>query len=159
MRSLQLRPLCNEHLDGLKFVSRIRQGISKISNDRLRDYILWYWSNHIRPHFFQEEKILMPLIPAEHPLSVKMKDDHSYIRELILCIDIDADNFTIKTFCDLLGAHIHFEEVSVYPYLEQHLTENELNRVHEELEKHPVKDKSWIDLFWEMNDNRKNVLN
>jgi len=56
-RSPQLAPLSREHHDGLMFVWNLRQGLKNgTSNDELRKYILWFWTNHIKPHFFQEGK-------------------------------------------------------------------------------------------------------
>lgn len=159
MRSPQLRPLCKEHLDGIDFVRRIRYGMEKTSLTRLREYILWYWSNHIRQHLFQEEKILLPYFSPENPLSVKIKDDHSYIRELILAIDLEADMHTMKVLCDMIIAHIHFEEVKVYPYLEKHLTEKELNNIFQCLESNPVPGNDWNDSSWDVNDIRGNLFN
>jgi hemerythrin-like domain-containing protein len=147
-RSLQLTPLSREHKDGMLFVSRIRQALAKTSIERLRNYTLWYWKNHIRPHFFQEEKILLPYMPAAHALAVKLKDDHAYIRDLILSLDQEAEQQSFRALCDLIDAHIRFEEQQVFGYLEQHLTEEELNSIYVQLEGHPVAAEEWSDPFW-----------
>src|SRR5688572_25988917 len=84
IRSYQLKPLSQEHRDGMLYINRLREGLGRISIERLNQYTRWYWKNHIRPHFFQEERILLPFMPADHPLSVKLLDDHAYIRHLIL---------------------------------------------------------------------------
>ena len=55
-RSRQLAPLSREHEDGMLFITRIREGLGKYSIERLSHYTRWYWKNHIRPHFFHEEK-------------------------------------------------------------------------------------------------------
>jgi hemerythrin-like domain-containing protein len=147
-RSSQLTPLSKEHRDGMLFVTRIRQALDRVSIERLRNYTLWYWKNHIRPHFYQEERILLPYIPADHTLAVKLKDDHAYIRDLILSLDLEADKQSFKSLCDLLDAHIRFEEQHVFGYLEQQLTEIELDTIHGQLEQHPVIAEEWKDVFW-----------
>ena len=60
IRSYQLKPLSQEHRDGMLYINRLREGLGRISIERLNQYTRWYWKNHIRPHFFQEERILLP---------------------------------------------------------------------------------------------------
>jgi hemerythrin-like domain-containing protein len=147
-RSSQLTPLSAEHREGMLFLNRIREALDQVSIERLRSYTLWYWKNHIKPHFYQEEKILLPYMPADHPLALKLQDDHAYIRDLILSLDQDADKQSFRSLCDLLDSHIRFEEREVFSYLEQNLSENQLNTIHTQLETHPVTAEEWKDLFW-----------
>ena len=147
-RSRQLAPLSREHEDGMLFISRIREGIGKYSIERLRRYTGWYWKNHIRPHFFHEEKILLPYMPADHPWAKKLKEDHAYIRDLVLSLDQDAHTQAFKSLCDLIDTHIRFEEEQLFTYLEQNLTEEELDEIYTELEKKPVDAEEWSDTFW-----------
>jgi len=147
-RIRQLTPLSREHEDGMEFVKRIQDADSNISIDRLRDYTCWYWKNHIRPHFYQEERILLPYLPVDHPLAKKLKEDHADIRDLILALDFEAEKVSFEELCDLLVKHIAFEEKRVFPYLEHHLSETELNSIHKELQEHPVHTDEWKDVFW-----------
>jgi hemerythrin-like domain-containing protein len=149
-RSSQLQPLSREHHDGLLFVWKIRQGLeNRINTERLKEYAGWYWRHHIKPHFFQEEKVLIPLMPAEHPLSAQLKKEHDYIRELILNIDNEADRHDFIRLANLLEMHIRFEEREFFQYLEQHLTEAQLSDIFEKLEQHPVScNEEWKDEFW-----------
>lgn len=145
-----LKPLSAEHKDGLLFVSRIRVGLSKhVPLPKLREYTLWYWSNHIRPHFFQEEKILMPWMPAGHSLINRVKDEHHYIRELILAIDEEVETRTLALLCDLIEDHIHFEEEEVFPYLDEKLDKDLIVKIDEMINKHPLQLEEWKDKFWE----------
>ena len=67
-RSPELAPLSKEHHNALLFVWKIRQGLKNdTSINKLRSYTIWYWKEHTKPHFFQEEKILLPYMPADHP--------------------------------------------------------------------------------------------
>ena len=149
-RSQQLAPLSREHHDGLLFAWKIRQGIeNNTSLDIMRKYALWFWKNHIKPHFFQEEKILIPYMPAGHPMAIKLLEDHDHIRELILGLDDEADKRTLAILSDLLNAHIRFEERELFVYLEQMLTPEQLDMVFTQLEKHPVHcEQEWKDEFW-----------
>ena len=147
-RTPQLVPLSKEHQDGMNFLNRLREGIDKVSITRLCNYTRWFWKNHIRPHFFQEEKILLPYMPSDHPLAIKLKEDHAYIRDLILSLDHEAEPQSFKALCDLLDTHIRFEEQELFSYLEDTLTVEELNMIHEQLEVHPVVAEEWEDVFW-----------
>lgn len=149
-RSEQLAPLSREHHDGLLFAWKIKQGLeNKTSNDQLRNYTMWYWRNHIKPHFYQEEKILLPYMPLDHPMSLQLKEEHDHIRELVLEIDKHADTHALQILCDLLNKHIRFEERELFIYLEELLTKEQLDTVFVELEKHPVNcDSEWTEEFW-----------
>lgn len=149
-RSIQLQPLSREHHDGLLFVWKLRQGTSNHTDtDRLQDYTSWYWKNHIKAHFFQEEKVLLPYMPESHPFVLQLKKDHGYIREMMLTIDQDADKFDFIRLADLIERHIRFEERELFAYLEEHLEANQLAAIHEQLGKHPVAcHTEWKDEFW-----------
>ncbi len=148
-RSEQLAPLSREHHDGLLYAWKIRQGLQNgASVNTMREYSIWFWKHHIKPHFYQEEKILIPYMPADHPLAQQLKSEHAHIRELILSLDQEADKRTFTILCDLLDAHIRFEERQLFNYLEQTLTPEQLDSIHSNLEDHPVSEEEWKDEFW-----------
>jgi iron-sulfur cluster repair protein YtfE (RIC family) len=145
-----LSPLSKEHVDGLNFASRIRKGLHlHVKLERLREYTLWYWTEHIRPHFFQEEKMLMPWLPAGHALLTRVKDEHHYIRELVLAIDEEAENRTLALLADLIEDHIEFEENILFPYLAGILDQDLVDKIGQMIDKHPLKQIEWKDRFWE----------
>lgn len=147
---MQLAPLSREHHDGLLFAWKIKQGIEKKAPlDVMRKYTLWYWKHHIKPHFFQEEKILLPNMPAGHPLAVRMLEEHDQIRELILGLDDVADMRSLVILTDLLNLHIRFEERELFAYLEKELKPEQLDVIYKQLEKNPVHfEEEWKDEFW-----------
>ena len=148
-RCIQLQPLSHEHACGAAFIGRVRNGIDKIADERLRKYVLWYWKNHIRPHFFQEEKILLPYMDAGNMLSVKLKEDHACIRQLVLSLDQHADRQSFIMLCDLIDEHVRFEEKELFTWLEAHLEEDILNAINRQLLAHPVETSEWSDCFWQ----------
>ncbi|HEX7844857.1 MAG TPA: hypothetical protein VF476_03590 [Chitinophagaceae bacterium] len=148
-RSKQLAPLSREHHDGLLFAWKIRQGLNNNSPiEKLRTYTLWFWQHHIKPHFFQEEKILIPFLPVGHPLALQLQNEHAQIRELILHLDKDADKESFTILSDLLDKHIRFEERQLFNYLEEILSPEQLNEIYPQLEAHPVSCEEWKDEFW-----------
>jgi len=148
-RSKELAPLSREHHDGLLYVWKIREGLKKdVSLSKLKEYSVWYWKQHIKPHFFQEEKILLPHMPANHELATRLRKEHENIRELILNLDQEADKTTFIQLCDLINDHIRFEERQVFPFLEETLPTEELSTIFLELEQHPLSCEEWKDEFW-----------
>lgn len=149
VRSMELQALSREHSDGLLFIDKIRQGLyDHISLDKLQQYVRWFWKNHIRPHFFQEEKILLSYMPADHPLVKKLKDDHAEIRELMISIDRDLERYDLIGLANCIEQHIRWEEEEFFQYLESNLSAAELKNIYEELNNHPVScEVEWSDGF------------
>ena len=149
-RSPQLAPLSREHHDGLLFAWKIKQGIAnRTSAETMAACAKWYWRNHIKPHFFQEEKILMPYMPAGHPMATQLKEDHDHIRELVLELDEEVDTRHLQLLADLVTAHIRFEERQLFNYLETLLQPDQLAAVQTALEAHPLEEEtSWTNEFW-----------
>lgn len=149
-RFRQLVPLSKEHEDGMIFINRIRAGLDKkVAVDRLGRYICWYWKNHIRPHFFLEERILLPYIPASNFFGKRLQEEHDEITELIIAIDDDPQKESMNSFCKLIEAHIQFEEEHLYSYLERQLGKNQLDAIYRVLMNHPVNNEAWHDEYWE----------
>lgn len=93
--------------------------------------------------------MLVPFMPAGHPMAVQLKKEHDYIRELILNIDHEPDRHDFIRLANLVETHIRFEERELFQYLEQHLSEQELTDIYEKLEQHPVFcNEEWKDEFW-----------
>jgi hemerythrin-like domain-containing protein len=148
-RSKELAPLSREHHNGLLFVWKIREGLKlNVSVSKLRSYAIWFWHQRVKPHFFQEEKILLPFMPADHPMALRLKKEHECIREFILSIDHEAEAETFIQLADLVDEHIRFEERELYPYLEQTLSADQLHTIFIELEEHPISCEEWTDEFW-----------
>jgi hemerythrin-like domain-containing protein len=150
-RSKQLAPLSREHHDGLLFAWKIKQGIANNATvEQMRKFALWYWQQHIKPHFFQEEKILLPYLPADNPMRLRLKDEHDHIRELVIGLDdeTEAHKRHLIILSDLVNQHIRFEERELFPFIEQLLTPEQLDKVFTELEAHPLTCDEWADEFW-----------
>jgi hemerythrin-like domain-containing protein len=148
-RSPQLAPLSREHHEGLLLVWKIYQGLkNNIDPERIRKYVLWYWQSHIKPHFYQEEKILLPYLPPNQELARRLKTEHEQIREMILSLDQEGEKSILPALAKFLDDHIRFEERELFGYLEQILSKDQLDVISVELEEHPVLDSEWQDEFW-----------
>jgi hemerythrin-like domain-containing protein len=148
-RSKELSPLSHEHHDGLLFVWKLRQGSkNNIALGRLKSFVIFYWQQHIKPHFYHEEQVLSKHIPADNPLIKRMQDEHALIRELILSLgdDVSAENFSI--LADVIYKHIRFEERELFEWAETNLSKEQLEEIYKELEEHPLCGSDWKDEFW-----------
>jgi hemerythrin-like domain-containing protein len=148
-RSKQLAPLSREHHDGLLFAWKLRQGLD---NDTpmatLRNYCHWYWKYHISMHFHQEEDILLKFLPSDNMMAIQLKEEHNNIRELVLSISHQPDTISVGMLADFICRHIRFEERTLFTYLEKILSEEQLNKINEQLENEPICSTEWKDDFW-----------
>ena len=153
-RSKELAPLSREHHDGLLFVWKIRQGLANNTPiETLVNYTRWFWSNHIKPHFKDEEKVLVKFLPPDNPLVQQMIKEHAQIRDLVISLDKEPDTNSLQLLAEFLNNHIRFEERQLFVYAEQVLTPEQLNEIFNQLpdELHcdtdPI-DIGWKDDFW-----------
>jgi hemerythrin-like domain-containing protein len=155
-RSEQLAPLSREHHDGLLFVWKLRQGLKNDTPiETLRNYCNWYWKNNIRAHFYQEEKILLPYLPSEDKLALRLLKEHNDIRDLLLAVDDDPDKLIIDLLASFVEGHIRFEERVLFPHLENLLTVQQLDSISTEIADKDICHSDWKDEFW----TRKNIDN
>ena len=148
-RSKELSPLSHEHHDGLLFVWKLREGLkNNIAPARLKDFTIFYWQQHIKPHFYQEEHVLSKFIPKDNPLLKQMQEEHALIRELILSLGDDASIETFTSLADVIYKHIRFEERQLFEWVEENLNKEQLQEIYNELEEHPLCGSDWKDEFW-----------
>lgn len=147
-RSAQLAALSREHHDSLLFCWKIRQGLGNGTDTvMLRNYILWYWRHYMKAHFLQEEKVLLPYI-ADQTLALQLQKEHDDIKELIIVLDNDPDSNLFSILALFVSNHIRFEERYVFGYLENILSEDQLNTIAEKLTVTSHSGKEWAYPFW-----------
>ena len=148
-RSEQLAPLSREHHDGLLFAWKLRQGLNNnTAIETLRSFCHWYWKQHIKNHFHEEEDILLTFLPTDNKLATQLREEHDNIRELILSIDHKPDTITIGLLADFITRHIRFEERILFDYLEKNLSQTQLDQIHSQLDNAPNNPNEWKDEFW-----------
>jgi hemerythrin-like domain-containing protein len=156
-RSEQLAPLSREHHDGLLFAWKLRQGLNNnTAIETLRNYCHWFWKQHIKKHFHDEEDILLMFIPSDNKLAIQLREEHDNIRELILSIDHKPDTITIGLLADFISRHIRFEERILFNYLERNLSQRQLDHIHSQLEIVPISSDEWKEEFWLKKDTSQN---
>lgn len=153
-RSKELAPLSREHHDGLLFVWKIKQGLTNNTPlETLCNYTRWFWTNHIKPHFRDEEKVLVKFLAIDNPLVQQMFKEHAQIRDMIVQLDKEPDRSTFELLADVVNDHIRFEERELFAYAEKTLTPEQLDEIYKELphDSHCETDPAatgWKDEFW-----------
>lgn len=137
-RTKYLEPLSHDHHHGLRAVAFLRRELADGTSHRaLADYILDLWRDELERHFRDEERLLLPLMttPETERLATRMLAEHREIKGLIDAIDGDETSRAelLKTFPELLAAHIRFEERELFPKLEAEIPEKDLRKVAEAL--------------------------
>jgi hemerythrin-like domain-containing protein len=148
-RSKELAPLSREHHDGLLFAWKIKQGLANgTSIETLCYYTRWFWSNHIKPHFKDEEKVLVKFLPEDNPLVKQMFKEHAQIRDLIISLDRDPEPNSLQLLAEFINNHIRFEERELFVYAEEVLTAEQLQEIYRDLPEEHHCDIEWKDEFW-----------
>jgi len=144
-RSKQLAPFSRDHHDTLLFIWKIKQGFkNKTSTEIIGAYAQWFWNNHMKEHFDQEEKLLLPHLHGNE-LGIRLKKEHETIRNLVM----NAMNETsISLLATTLNDHIRFEERQLFPLIEEKVSPDELDRIFEQLDHQKQCESEWSNRFW-----------
>lgn len=145
-RHKALVQLSRDHHFGLLLCWKLKEGIKRnISPERMSKYIKLFYLQNLKPHFFEEEETLFPLLGNEHPLIKEAISEHRQFAKMI-----DEDFKTpeqIQIFQDLLNTHIRKEERVIFPEIEKQATEEQLENLLQE--NYPeLKEPEYDDIFW-----------
>jgi len=144
-RSPQLTRLSHDHHEALLFVWKIREGLRKsIPTQRINSFKNWFWKNHLQAHFETEEVNFAIHLPMDDEQLGRMIHEHQTIRSLLL----SESNEDLAVLAKTLHDHIRFEERSLFPYIEQKLSQDELNQIGATLSHEPTCSSEWRDEFW-----------
>lgn len=142
--------LSKDHHVTLLFCWKIRTGLkNEVAVDRMLPYVLYFWQQHMLPHFLEEETILFS--PVTDDKVQRALREHIQIREAIEALQNagDAVNVQLATLADLVDAHVRYEERELFPHLEQILKNEQLVHIGKQLnEKHETLKDDFADDFW-----------
>ncbi len=142
-----------EHKHGLVFCLRLKEGVEKaVEMSVLAKYMQHFWDKALGNHFDLEESLLLAAVDQEHALSLQFKAEHKKIRDLAAKISVsnDAKDYDLVVeLSDLLFSHIRFEAGDFFPFVEQSLSADELQKVGAELKKEEAFEESFDAPFWQ----------
>lgn len=134
-RPAELRPLSDDHHRALVLAKRARTAAEDGSRDTVN--ALWQdirteYTAHLAPHFAVEEAFLLPAVDRAGgaALAARTREDHRALHRLIRTGPFDED--TLADFGKLLFDHVRFEERTLFPFAEAHLSKNDLDAVRRE---------------------------
>jgi hemerythrin superfamily protein len=150
-RSKHILQLSKDHHFTLLFSWKIRQGLKQgVEGERIRKYVKHFWDHDMQPHFREEEEILFA--PVKDDKVRKAIEDHEQIKmqvDKILESPGEATSELLGLLADTVDAHVRYEERELFPYLENKLSEKELERIGVELSNKPVLQDEYADEFWQ----------
>ncbi len=150
-RSDYIITFSRDHHGGLLFCWKIKQGLkNEIAFDRIDKYVQFFWEEHLKQHFQEEEELLFNRLQCR--LTDKGRDDHRILTRWFQQIIENGLNTKKEYdfFAELLKNHIRFEERELFPYLETELPVLVLEGIRDSLAKtheHPFID-NYTDEFW-----------
>jgi hemerythrin-like domain-containing protein len=145
-RSAELTPLSRDHHEGLLLVWKIRQGFRNGTELlRIADYVRWFWKTHLDVHFREEEQLFTPILPQGNEWLQQMLNEHSQLREM--ANKKEWNETSLESFAQLLNDHIRFEERTLFPFIEQQASPEQLRAIYES---HSAEKNNavWKDEFW-----------
>lgn len=140
--------LSRDHHFGLLCSWKIRQGLKKeVETERIKKYIVYFWENHLKEHFREEEQILIPYLEDEY--TSRICSEHHQLRMFASEIENSESINLFSDFADLLEQHIRFEERHWFPHLEEKLNSNTLDKIGKKLiYSHIEEHDDYADEFW-----------
>ncbi len=128
-RTEHIAPLSRDHHFGLLFSWKINQGIKRGTDaKRIKSYIAYFWENHLRTHFKEEEEILFL---KDEPGCMQAEKEHAEIGRLIKSIteNENPDTANMQALANMISQHIRFEERELFLFLEQKLSLEQLTEI------------------------------
>jgi hemerythrin-like domain-containing protein len=151
-RSEHIQKLSREHHFSLLFCWKIRQGLKKkIDLERICKYVQYFWNEHLKFHFREEEQVLFSM--QEGRLVQKAIREHRHIRAQVKEIENFSDKNVdqrLEELADTVDNHVRYEERQLFPHLERKLSLDQLEAIGMQLKKlnhSPLQDQ-YIDEFW-----------
>lgn len=130
-RNPGLEVFSRDHNVGLILGRRLIQASSLAEGSRQEtaQMLLQYWSDELADHFFEEEKLLAPLIQGIK-LRNRLVREHLAFSEVIASLDDGViDPNLLARAGQLLIDHIRWEERVLFPSIEQTALVSELNEL------------------------------
>ena len=151
-RHPELVNLSREHHFELLFAWKIGQGLVRKADSRIiRDYVRYFWDQHLESHLEKEEKIVVQVLSEADPMRFRLQQDHDLMRSLVNCLYSERLNidYLLEALQYLVREHVRFEERVFFPYLEQIATPSQLILMGLEIEKHSVPPTDdFVPAFW-----------
>jgi hemerythrin-like domain-containing protein len=133
-----LAPLSREHHDALILAQLLKKdapaykGLPQLSKDKAVYAVKFYRSN-LKKHFLQEEEMLAKVKKYHNEIekiTTEIVNEHKQLTALFISLD-KATNLeaAMDTLGKALESHVRKEERILFPLIQEHCTEEILNRI------------------------------
>lgn len=141
-----LAPLMEEHEQALQVCFRIREGLNrKIEKERIRNYINWFQTKYLEPHFEVEEQHIFPLLGN----NVRVKRALANHRRILRLLSCGCDDDKVLNLLEEeLCAYIRFEERTLYTELKAVVPTRKIEGIKYRQTQDSFKLEDWKDRFW-----------
>ncbi len=150
-RSEHIVQLSKEHHFSLLFCWKIRSGLKNQAEiDRVKDYINYFWKEHLLPHFEEEDVLFRTVNDA---FVKRAYDEHHEINEMVRLLNSSdaekASSLALK-IADLVDNHVRFEERELFPHLERAIDEPKLIEIGKQIKQlqPEITEDTFADEFW-----------
>lgn len=135
-----LAPLSRDHHATLLLAQLLKKGAPKYRGLPTEQsgkiaYAKQQFEQHIKKHFMQEEALLEKVKDTNAEIGViaaEIKAEHDLIRKLFAKLDVPGDEeHNMNMLAISLQTHIRKEERVLFPLLQQHCSEAQLQQIHE----------------------------
>jgi hemerythrin-like domain-containing protein len=124
-RSPELAALSRDHHQALEAALRLRRATDGTVEEAI-EHFLAFWSRQGEHHFATEERLVLPALPdndAEWAEATRrVREDHAEIRTRAAALPHRPSVDAARRLGELLGAHVRFEERTLFPLAEQRLS-------------------------------------
>jgi len=154
-RSDYLKKISWEHHQALRYALHIKKGVANgTGGSVLAAYVTAVTRKHLEPHFAEEEQALFSRLDArqqENDALRRVLREHRELPALAAEISDSGgnDREQIQQFAEALVGHVKLEENTLFPYIEQTLSEQDLARAQAQIDQmHSSQELDWTDEFW-----------
>lgn len=130
-RSKAFVPFSRDHHFGLLLAWKIRQDIqNKVAAEYINNYVLTFFDTDLRKHFKEEEELILSKLSYKDALRKQAEMEHQKIYHIIDSLrEKKTDTALLTEFARALQNHIRFEERNLFNYMQEKLTDQELDEV------------------------------
>ena len=148
-RDANLYVFSHEHHHALIFASRLKKA-AKTDAETIGNYIRHFWKDYLHAHFENEERYLLPHL-TDKTLKTRLLDEHKLIKNTVEQVQQRKENpiKIAETLAELIRNHVKFEEKLLFPWIQQHLTGEQLGKIGQNLQHIRITADDFSPAFWE----------
>ena len=148
-RSPALISFSKDHHFALLLIWKIKEGLKRnIETERIGRYVRNFFETDLQQHFKLEEELMFQKLPADNKMRIRAENEHKYLYRLIEQLQKQIDKDSLLNFAGTLEKHIRFEERELFNFLQEELSESELEEISRSHKMQHEPEDAWNDTFW-----------